>query len=215
MSKYQFQQSDIYIGSSDIPRNKLSITDQDSIIEAESILLAQAYASLYEIIDENTLFDRAFFIALHANVFGSLYDWAGIVRAEDMSKGGSLFCRAAYLLKEMDKLFNRLLHESVFNPNVIKSKEAFARSVAEYQCELICLHPFYELNGRITRLFFDLIAIQNGFNIIDYDWALMQSEKNNVNYYIQASIDCVQFACTDKLYQIILNGLSYLEGQPA
>ena len=53
MSKYQFQQSDIYIGSSDIPRNKLAITDQDSIIQAEIILLAQAYASLYEVIDEH------------------------------------------------------------------------------------------------------------------------------------------------------------------
>ena len=75
-----------------------------------------------------------------------------------------------------------------------------AEKIAFYQCELIALHPFYELNGRIIRLFFDLIAIYNGFYPIDYSH---YSPKE----YNQASIECVQYANCEKLKEIILTGL--------
>ncbi|TAJ80771.1 MAG: hypothetical protein EPO42_03625 [Gallionellaceae bacterium] len=41
--------------------------------------------------------------------------------------------------------------------------EKFAERLAHFQSELIALHPFHELNGRITRLFFDLITVYNGY----------------------------------------------------
>ena len=72
-------------------------------------------------------------------------------------------------------------------------------------CELIALHPFFELNGRVTRLFFDMIATYNGYNYLDYQDALaIEGGENN---YIAASIDCMA-GNDDKMYQIIVNGLN-------
>ena len=79
-----------------------------------------------------------------------------------------------------------------------------------YQSELIALHPFYELNGRITRLFFDLIAVYNGYEPIDYSTALDKGS-SGLNAYIEASILCVQRADSSKLQQIILRGLRKAE----
>jgi hypothetical protein len=56
-------------------------------------------------------------------------------------------------------------------------------------------------------LFFDLIAVANGYAPIDYSKALLGQP---MNAYIQASIDCVQ-ANHPKLYQINLQGLSKLD----
>lgn len=216
MSKYQFQQSSIYQLDSDLPKNKLSIQDALLLEAIEIELLESAYQAYASLVSRDTVFDLDFYIGLHRNTFSSLYDWAGVIRTEDMSKGGSLFCRAQFLPKELNKRFTHLARENYLRDAAHQGKAAFAQRVSFFQCELICLHPFYELNGRVTRLFFDLIALANGYQTIDYSEALMPANTENLhNHYIQASIDCVQFANTDRLYQIILNGLHYLEGTPS
>ena len=93
-----------------------------------------------------------------------------------MSKGGSLFCRAAYLDNESRRLFQQLEQEDFLKQAAGWPKEKLAERLAHYQCELIALHPFYELNGRTTRLFFDLIAIYNGYDPIDYSLALNRGQ---------------------------------------
>ena len=80
------------------------------------------------------------------------------------------------------------------------SKEEFANKLAYYKCEINALHPFYELNGRITRLFFDMIALFNGYKYIDYSTVTPKE-------YIDAAIECVQFANSGSMKTIILNGL--------
>ena len=75
-------------------------------------------------------------------------------------------------------------------------------------CEIIALHPFFELNGRTTRLFFDIIATYNGYEYIDYHGAL--KTENGDNKFIKASIDCM-IGNDSKLNQIILNGLKRYE----
>jgi cell filamentation protein len=126
-----------------------------------------------------------------------------------MSKGSSLFCRAAYLEQESRRIFLKLEQKNFLQHSENWQLEKFADCLAYYQSELIALHPFYELNGRITRLFFDLIAIANGYAPIDYSKALSGQP---MNAYIQASIDCKQ-ADYQKLYLIILQGLSKLENK--
>jgi cell filamentation protein len=71
--------------------------------------------------------------------------------------------------------------------------------------ELIALYPFFELNGRVTRLFFDMIATYNGYSYINYQDAL--TLEGDDNKYIAASIDCMTDN-DDKMYQIIVNGLN-------
>ena len=60
---------------------------------------------------------------------------------------------------------------------------------------------------RCTRLFFDQIAIANGYGPIDYARALRDDPEVD-NNYIRASIDCVQRADSKLLQTLIEAGLT-------
>lgn len=207
MSKYQFRQSDIYLPGTDLPINRLGIEDADLLQAIEAQLLQQAYAVFVSELEPDTRLDEAYFQSLHRRTFESLYNWAGRYRTEDMVKGGSMFCRAAYLPAESRRIFAELEQESFLQGASQWPRQRFAQRLAYYQGELIALHPFYELNGRITRLFFDLIAIANGYGPIDYGAALRDDPEVD-NNYIRASIDCVRRADTRLLQQLIESGLT-------
>ena len=59
MSKYQFQQSDIYLPGTDIPKNRLGITEADLLHEIEASLLQQAYQIFIDELQPDTRFDEA------------------------------------------------------------------------------------------------------------------------------------------------------------
>lgn len=199
MSKYQLDNSPIYIDGTDIPKNKLDIINSELIHEIENNLLTQAYEQFSIQLNKETVFDEAYFINLHKKTFESLYDFAGVYRNVNMSKGESQFCLASYIQHESTRIFNELKDDNYLSH--IVDKKVFADKLAYYQGELIALHPFYELNGRILRLFFDMLCVYNGYNTIDYTDAIANGE------YIVASIECVQYADTSKLENIIFNGL--------
>ena len=199
MSKYQLDSSPIYIDGTDIPKNKLDITDSELIHEIEQNLLTQAYEQFSAQVNTNTVFDEKYFVNLHKKTLESLYDFAGLYRNVNMSKGDSQFCLAEYLQNESARIFNALKDDNYLS-NILDKKE-FATKLAYYQGELIALHPFYEVNGRILRLFFDMLCIYNDYDTIDYTDSIANGK------YIQASIESVQYADTTKLEEIIFNGL--------
>jgi cell filamentation protein len=207
MSKYQFKESDIYLPGTDIPHNRMDITDPDILHAVESELLQSAFLLRVADMNATTRFDENFFKGLHRQTFCVLYEWAGEYRTVNMSKGGSLFCQADFIAKEAQRIFQQLEQENFLKNATGQDPAQFAKRLAYFQCELIALHPFYELNGRITRLFFDLIAVFNDYDPIDYSQALAE-EKDSPNAYILASIECVQAADTSRLKNIILKGLN-------
>lgn len=211
MSKYQFQQSDIYQPGTDLPINRLNIGDAEILHEIEAQLLQQAYQAFVAELTTGTRFDEAYFQSLHQRTFDSLYAWAGQYRTQDMVKGGTMFCRATFLQNEARRIFRELEKEDFLRGAACWPQDRFADRLAYYQSELIALHPFYELNGRITRLFFDLIAIANGYGPINYGLALRDDPEVG-NNYIRASIDCVQRADHALLRELVLAGLS--SGEP-
>lgn len=200
MSKYQLDSSPIYVDGSDIPKNKLNITDSALIHEIENNLLIQAYENFSHSLNRDTKFNEEYFISIHKKTFESLYDFAGVYRNVNMSKGNSQFCLANYLQNESLRIFTELKDDNYLT--VCKNKVEFSKKIAYYQGELIALHPFYELNGRTLRLFFDLLCISNDYSPIDYSGSIDNGK------YIEASIDCVQFADTTTMEEIILDGLS-------
>lgn len=210
MSKYQFSESDIYLHGTDIPKNRLGIETPDLLHEVEATLLQQAYTRFINDLNPSVSFNEDYFKALHHDTFASLYEWAGLYRTLDMSKGNSLFCRASFLEQESRRIFQELERDQFLKQSANWTSEKISERLAYYQSELIALHPFYELNGRITRLFFDLIAVYNGYEPIDYSLALAQGP-SGLNTYIEASILCVQNANSSKLRQIILQGLHKAE----
>lgn len=200
MSKYQLDDSPIYIDGSDVPKNKLNITDSELIHEIENNLLIEAYEKFSHSLNEDTKFNEEYFINIHKKTFEALYDFAGVYRTVNMSKGNSQFCLSEYLSSQSTRIFTELEKDKYLT--IYNDKIEFAKKIAYYQSELIALHPFYELNGRTLRLFFDLLSVFNGYKPIDYSGSIENGK------YIEASIDCVQYADTTKMEEIILNGLS-------
>jgi len=200
MSKYRFNHSSIYIDGTDIPRNKLEIDNSVEIHDAENLLLEEAYIELTKQLTQNSILDETYFINLHKKTFESLYDFAGIYRDVNMSKGNSQFCLAQYLHNESARIFKELEEENYLT-DIKEDKALFAKRLAYYQGELIALHPFYELNGRITRLYCDMLTLFNGYKVVDYSAAIDNGA------YIEASIECVQYADSSLLDGIIFEGL--------
>lgn len=73
-------------------KNRLSITDPDELMDAETLLLNDAYTHFTELIAQEKFSVRAGVIFdIHKYVFATLYDWAGQVRSIDISKEDILF----------------------------------------------------------------------------------------------------------------------------
>ncbi|BDY12849.1 Fic/DOC family protein [Hydrogenimonas cancrithermarum] len=200
MSKYRLSDSPIYYPGTDVPVNKLGIEDSETIHALESELLYEAYETFISELDETTQFDENYFKSLHYRTFSPLYEWAGEYRTFDMAKGDSLFCRGLYVASESQRIFSELKMKKYLTNCQSFTRDDFARELAYFKCELIALHPFYELNGRITRLFFDLIATYNGYHLIDYSFFTPRE-------YIEASIRCVRYADEEAMRQIVSTGL--------
>ena len=204
MSKYRINQSSIYIDGTSVPKNKFNNSDAKFIATIEKKLLIHSYDKYIKVLNTNTLLNEIYFINLHKKTFESLYDFAGIYRDVNMSKAESQFCLALYLDNESKRIFKELKDDNYLS-DIKKDKILFAQKLAYYQSELIALHPFYELNGRITRLYCDMLCLYNGYAPIDYSDAIDNGA------YIEASIACVQYADSALLAKIILNGLEKID----
>ena len=80
---------------------------------------------------------------IHAYIFGGLYDFAGKIRTKTISKGGTVFCRAEYLMQNLAVI--EQMPQNTFD------------EVVDKYVEMNVAHPFMEGNGRSTRIWLDLI----------------------------------------------------------
>ncbi len=93
VSKYQLNNNNFYHDGTDIPINKLNITDSNTIHEIEKQLILEAYEVFFNELRQDTVFDENYFKSLQKRTFESLYDWAGEYRDFNMAKGDSRFCQ--------------------------------------------------------------------------------------------------------------------------
>ena len=208
MSKYTQDKNYIYYKNTNILINKLNIRDLKNLEEEERELLLKGYEYFHKRLIETTVFDEKYFGELHKKTFLKLYVFAGKYRTVNISNGYTTFCQVRFLEQTSRGIFNKLQNDNYLRKYSDISKEKFTQKIAYYMCELIALHPFLELNGRITRLFFDMITTYNGYEYIDYQDAL--ELKDGENKFIKASIDCM-IGNDNKMFQIILNGLKKSE----
>lgn len=68
-SKYHLENSGIYLAGTDIPCNKLGITDSEELHELERELLEEAYLIFHDELDDETNFDEKYFKSLHHRTF--------------------------------------------------------------------------------------------------------------------------------------------------
>ena len=99
---------------------------------------------------------------IHRYLFQECYGTAGEVRKHDIRKGDTVFCRAMYLEDNLK--------------TVSKMPENNFEEIVEKYVEINIMHPFYDGNGRATRIWLDQILIKrlgmcvNWENIIKNDY---------------------------------------------
>ena len=125
---------------------------------------------------------------IHKYLFGGLYDFAGIIRSKNISKGGFTFASSIYLtqgLAEIEKM-----PETTFD------------DIIQKYVEMNIAHPFMEGNGRSARIWLDLILKKrlgvcvNWQNIDknDYFSAVVRSHVNDLELR-----ELLRSALTDKI----------------
>nr|WP_226929701.1 Fic family protein [Fusobacterium necrophorum] len=127
-------------------------------------------------------FDYKHLKSLHKELFKDIYDWAGKERTVDISKPGTLFCRAIFIEEEAKRIFNSLKKDNFLKD--IKDKTEFSEKLGQVFLDINMLHPFREGNGRSQRLFISDLAKENGYRLewenISKETMIQMSRNDNV-----------------------------------
>ena len=142
--------------------NLLAITDPDQLENAEREL--SGYAS-QQLIWQPPPYDLQRLKDIHQFVFQDLYDWAGQLRTVDISKGNTRFCTVQRIEPEAHKLFRLMAQADYF---VGLPRDQLIEKLADFYNELNVIHPFREGNGRVSRLLFQDVIVNCGYEI---DWS--------------------------------------------
>ncbi|WP_280309845.1 Fic/DOC family protein [Nocardia abscessus] len=89
--------------------------------------------------------------AIHAHLFGRIYEWAGMPRAVTMSKDGRAFLQPRHFADYIPLTTDYI--RSVAWASL--EREQFIEHAARALMQLNWCHPFREGNGRAMRIFFD------------------------------------------------------------
>lgn len=204
-SKYACPGLQLYYPGTKILVNKRGITNNLELEQINAYLFTKNLFLYTSALSASTVFDEQYFKNLHKDSLQSLYIFAGKYRQHNLSEGESTFCFAKYVEREMKKLFSDLQKEKYLKNFKRVSPEKFSERITYYMAELIAIHPFYEFNGRIIRMFFDLISYYNGYEYIDY-LSFENDNNSEKNSFIQASIESFN-GNNELLNKIIINGL--------
>jgi cell filamentation protein len=109
---------------------------------------------------------------IHQYLFEDLYDFAGKIRNQNISKGGFRFATALYLTEVLLKVEEM-------------SENTFEEIIAKY-VEMNIAHPFLEGNGRTMRMWLDLILKKRINKVVNWQFVdktlyLQAMERSPVN----------------------------------
>jgi cell filamentation protein len=141
----------------DVLKNKLAIKNAAILFDVERKLTG---IRLLELQDSPILgnFDLIHMQKIHRFIFQDIYDWAGVLRTVDITKG-NMFCKVAFMKEQADGLFNKLKKESYLKEI---EEDVFVTSLAYYFGEINAIHPFREGNGRTQREFARCLCMNAG-----------------------------------------------------
>ena len=162
MSRYDANDTYCYPGT-DVLRNKAEITNANELDAYEGEL---STLRSIEIIENpvSGKFDLAHLQSIHLALFQDVYDWAGMIRTVDISRGNSRFANVRFIESAANDIFNKLARE-----NRLKGLDAndLSKRLAHYLSEINALHPFREGNGRVQRIFISQLSEAAGYKL-DY-----------------------------------------------
>lgn len=143
---------------SDILKNKLNIHDKDALKKAEEDFTAVKHLVLLQSPLEGR-FTKTHLLRIHRFLFEDVYPFAGQIRREQISKGGSMFYPPNQIEKELNRVFNQIRSSKMLHE---QNSEIQIRNLSYVMAELNIIHPFREGNGRSIREFIRCMALKYG-----------------------------------------------------
>ena len=128
--------------------NKLGITDSAELARAEEQISKKKAVWLFESgrLDELDAGSFAALSEIHRVLFGEIYDFAGVLRTVNISKGNFRFAPVMYLEASIS--------------NIEEMPYSTFDEIVEKYVEMNIAHPFREGNGRSARIWLDLMLKQ-------------------------------------------------------
>ena len=137
--------------------NKLNITDPLELAREEERISKKKAKEMFETGFLDSLEPGTFetLKKIHKYLFEDIYEFAGDLRKVNIAKGNFRFTPLAYLEEAIK--------------NIEKMPQSTFEEVVEKYVEMNIAHPFREGNGRITRIWLDLI-LKKELNVV-VDWS--------------------------------------------
>ncbi|QQG66064.1 Fic/DOC family protein [Desulfobulbus oligotrophicus] len=197
MAKYEGK--DHYLDpETGVLKNKLGLTDEEELKEAEASLAAWRSFQLANSPIKGR-FDLDHLKAIHKHLFCDVYEWAGELRNIDLAKENSYFANHKHIVSAARPVFEKLADEGYLKG---VDAAAFSARAAYYLGEINALHPFREGNGRAQREFINHLAYRNGYFI---EWKNITQKE-----MIQASVESFHHADNTKFAAFIRDNLREL-----
>ena len=126
-------------------KNKLGIDNPIELAKEEERITKLKALELFETGKLNSFEVGTFngLAQIHRYLFEEIYDFAGKIRTENISKGNFRFASVMYLEEALEK--------------IDKMPQSNFDEIIEKYVEMNIAHPFREGNGRSTRIWLDLI----------------------------------------------------------
>ena len=137
------------ISSADFAREEERISKKKAVELFESGMLDKLEAGSFSALK-----------AIHKYLFDKIYDFAGETRKVNISKGNFRFAPLMYLEAAL--------------ANIDKMPQSTFDEIVEKYVEMNIAHPFREGNGRVTRIWLDLIFKTELHMVVD--WSKVEKE---------------------------------------
>ena len=144
-------------------KNKLQINNSVELARVEEKLSKKKAIELFESGYLNSLEAGKFnsLSKIHKYIFGEIYDFAGLVRDVNITKGNFRFAPVMYLDAALD--------------DIDKMPQSTFEEIIEKYVEMNIAHPFRDGNGRSMRIWLDLMLKKELNKVVDWS----QVDKND------------------------------------
>ena len=143
-------------------KNKLEIDNPIELAKEEERITKLKALELFETGKLNSFEVGTFngLAQIHRYLFKEIYDFAGKIRTENISKGNFRFASVMYLEEALEK--------------IDKMPQSNFDEIIEKYVEMNIAHPFREGNGRSTRIWLDMILKKEINRVVD--WSKVSKE---------------------------------------
>lgn len=176
-----------------LPKNRAYTLKEIYVKEAENIAMATIKYLSHIPVKREAPFTYEWFLKLHFEMFGKVWQWAGKLRQTELSIG----IRAYLIPIELKKLSDDLHY---WEEN--KTYDIYEIATRLHH-KAVKIHPFQNGNGRWGRMLANIYLRQNGLMPVKWQEELLAIENPKRNDYIKAlkKADEGDFAELIKMHQ--------------